>query len=68
MAGGASAVAIRDVIAWSTEKKSAHGSLRSVASRFGTVSTVKASGRVLGESSDQASGVDTGAPRFARGE
>ena len=56
------------MIAWSTEKKSAHGSLRSVASRFGTVSTVKASGRVLGENSDQASGVDTGAPRFARGE
>ena len=43
------------MIAWSTEKKSAHGSL-------------KAGTSVFAESSDQASGVDTGAPRFARGE
>lgn len=56
------------MIAWSTEKNSAHGSLRSVASRFGTVRTVKVAGRVMAESSDQASGVDTGAPGFARGE
>ena len=56
------------MIAWSTEKKSAHGSLRSMARRFGTVSIVKACGRVFSESSDQVSGVDTGAPRFARGE
>jgi len=56
------------VIAWPTEKNSAHGSLRRAASRFGTVSTVKASGFVLAESSAQASGVETGAPGFARGE
>ena len=56
------------MIAWSTGKKSAHGSRRSEESRFGTVSTVKASGFVFAESSDQASGVETGAPRFARGE
>jgi hypothetical protein len=55
-------------MAWSTEKKSAHGSLRSVARRFGTVSIVKASGFAFAESSDQASGAATGAPRFARGE
>lgn len=56
------------MIAWSTEKKSAHGSLRRAMRRFGTVWTVKASGFVFAESSDQASGVDTGAPGFARGE
>jgi hypothetical protein len=56
------------VIAWSTEKKSAHGSLRSAVRRLGTVATVKAAGFVFAESSDHASGVDTGAPGFARGE
>jgi hypothetical protein len=56
------------VIAWSTEKNPAHGSLPRAASRFGTVSTVKASGFVFAESSAQASGVETGAPGFARGE
>jgi len=35
------------VIAWSTEKNPAHGSLPRAASRFGTVSTVKASGFVF---------------------
>ena len=56
------------MIAWSTEKNSAHGSLRSVARRFGAVATVKAAGSVFAESSAQASGVETGAPGFARGE
>ena len=52
-------MAIRDVIAWSTEKKSAHGSLRSVARRFGTVSSVKAGSSVFAESSAQVIGVET---------
>jgi hypothetical protein len=56
------------VIACPTEKNSAHGSLPSVARRFGTVSTVNPSGFAFAESSAQASGVDTGAPGFARGE
>ena len=56
------------MIAWSTEKKSAHGSLRSVARRFGTVSSVKAAASVFAESSAQVIGVETGAPGFARGE
>ena len=61
-------MAVRAGIAWSTEKKSAHGSLRSAVRRLGTVATVKAAGFVFAESSDHASGVDTGAPGFARGE
>ena len=55
------------MIAWSTEKNSAHGSLRRAARRFGTVWTVNDSGRAA-ESSAHASGVDTGAPGFARDE
>ena len=56
------------MITWSTEKKSTHGSLPSVTRRCGTVCTVKAAGSVFADTSAQASGVDTGAPRFARGE
>lgn len=56
------------MIAWSTEKKSAHGSFPSAERRFGTVATVKAAGSVFAESSAHESGMEIGAPGFARGE
>src|ERR1700730_11405167 len=53
---------------WRILPISAHGSELSLARRFGTVSTVNASGRTPFSTSSQNSGVDTGAPERARGE
>src|SRR6516164_10964196 len=55
-------------IDWRSLPISAQGSVSRAARRWGTVATVKPSGRTPCSTSSQNSGVDTGAPGRARGE